>query len=79
MEGPYSGLYGNNMLSPRYIVTSPAESYVSQPSQHSQQLSPEIAPTYYQIQPPAPREMVIIRTTTITRNTTSIQPIHSTF
>ncbi|KAF1755653.1 hypothetical protein GCK72_012103 [Caenorhabditis remanei] len=86
-EAPYFGMYGNNYLSPRYIVTSPTPSYLVQSgypesdyNSHSPMSSSESqAPTYYQIQPPSPGEMVIVRTTTVTRNTTSIQPVHSTF
>ncbi|CAO4372157.1 unnamed protein product [Caenorhabditis nigoni] len=86
-EAPYFGMYGNNYMSPQYIVTSPTPSYLvhsGYPESNSSSISPSSsnesqAPNYYQIQPPAPGEMVIVRTTTVTRNTTSIQPVHSTF
>ncbi|EGT41986.1 hypothetical protein CAEBREN_03958 [Caenorhabditis brenneri] len=84
-DAPYFGMYGNNYLSPRYIVTSPTPTYLVQsgyPESSSISLgssNESQAPNYYQIQPPSPGEMVIVRTTTVTRNTTSIQPVHSTF
>uniref|UniRef100_A0A1I7SXU4 Uncharacterized protein n=2 Tax=Caenorhabditis tropicalis TaxID=1561998 RepID=A0A1I7SXU4_9PELO len=86
-SAPYFGMYGNNYLSPRYIVTSPAPTYLVESGypesersfQSSGSSNESQPPNYYQIQPPSPGEMVIVRTTTVTRNTTSIQPVHSTF
>ncbi|CAA16289.2 Ovule protein [Caenorhabditis elegans] len=87
-EAPYFGMYGNNYLSPRYIVTSPTPTCLvesghpeySNSTFNSPGSSNESQrPNYYQIQPPSPGEMVIVRTTTVTRNTTSITPVSSTF
>ncbi|CAP21824.1 Protein CBG00361 [Caenorhabditis briggsae] len=87
-EAPYFGMYGNNYMSPQYIVTSPTPSYLVHSgypeSINSSSISPSSssesqASNYYQIQPPAPGEIVIVRTTTVTRNTTSIQLVNSTF